>query len=47
MATWKNVGLYVILFVMGLETVPTQYYEAAKLEGMLPAGSSFTTLLYL
>ncbi len=33
MATWKNVGLYVILFLTGLQTVPTQYYEAAKMEG--------------
>jgi multiple sugar transport system permease protein len=33
MATWKNVGLYVILFLVGLQTVPGQYYEAAKLEG--------------
>ncbi len=33
MATWKNMGLYVILFLIGLQTVPTQYYEAAKLEG--------------
>ena len=36
MATWKNVGLYVILFLVGLQTVPTQYYEAAKLEGASP-----------
>jgi multiple sugar transport system permease protein len=33
MATWKNVGLYVILFLVGLQTVPRQYYEAADLEG--------------
>ena len=33
MATWKNVGLYVILFLVGLQTVPTHYYEAADLEG--------------
>ncbi|HEY4936387.1 MAG TPA: sugar ABC transporter permease [Puia sp.] len=33
MATWKNLGLYVILFLVGLQTVPVQYYEAAKLEG--------------
>jgi len=33
MATWKNVGLYVILFLVGLQTVPQQYYEAAELEG--------------
>ncbi|GAB3573257.1 sugar ABC transporter permease [Spirosoma luteolum] len=33
MATWKNVGLYVILFLVGLQSVPTQYYEAADMEG--------------
>lgn len=33
MATWKNVGLYVILFLVGLQTVPPQYYEAARMEG--------------
>lgn len=33
MATWKNVGLYVILFLVGLQTVPRAYYEAAEVEG--------------
>ena len=33
MATWKNVGLYVVLFLVGLQTVPSHYYEAADLEG--------------
>lgn len=33
MATWKNVGLYIILFLVGLQTVPKNYYEAADLEG--------------
>ena len=33
MATWKNVGLYVILFLIGLQTVPQEYYEASRLEG--------------
>ena len=33
MATWKNVGLYVILFLVGLQSVPSSYYEAAEVEG--------------
>ena len=33
MATWKNVGLYVVLFLAGLQSVPEHYYEAARLEG--------------
>lgn len=33
MATWKNVGLYVILFLVGLQSVPERYYEAADIEG--------------
>lgn len=33
MATWKNVGLYVILFLVGLQTVPKSYYEAAEIDG--------------
>lgn len=33
MATWKNVGLYVILFLVGLQTIPPAYYEAAEIEG--------------
>lgn len=33
MATWKNVGLYIVLFLVGLQTVPSHYYEAADIEG--------------
>jgi ABC-type sugar transport system permease subunit len=33
MATWKNVGFYIILFLTGLQTVPKTYYEAADMEG--------------
>jgi multiple sugar transport system permease protein len=33
MATWKNVGLYIILFLVGLQSVPRAYYEAASVEG--------------
>jgi len=33
MATWKNVGLYIVLFLVGLQNVPQHLYEAAELEG--------------
>lgn len=33
MATWKNVGLYVVLFLVGLQTVPQSQYEAASIDG--------------
>ncbi len=33
MATWKNVGFYVILFLTGLQNIPDSMYEVAYLEG--------------
>lgn len=33
MSAWKNVGLYIILFLIGLQSVPRTYYEAAEMEG--------------
>jgi multiple sugar transport system permease protein len=33
MATWKNVGLYVVLFLVGLQGVPAHFYEAADIDG--------------
>jgi len=33
MATWKNVGLYLILFLAGLQSVPAYMYEAADMDG--------------
>ncbi|UCH09187.1 MAG: sugar ABC transporter permease [Fidelibacterota bacterium] len=33
MATWKNVGLYVILLLAGLQSIPRQVYEAATIDG--------------
>ena len=32
-ATWKNVGLYIVLFLVGLQGVPRHLYEAADIEG--------------
>lgn len=33
MATWKNVGLYIVLFLVGLQGIPADLYEAAELDG--------------
>lgn len=33
MATWKNVGLYIILFLAGLQSIPSSLYEAADVDG--------------
>lgn len=36
MATWKNVGLYVVLFLVGLQGIPRHLYEAAEVDGATP-----------
>jgi len=33
MATWKNVGFYVILFLTGLQNIPESLYEVAETDG--------------
>lgn len=33
MATWKNIGFYVILFLAGILNIPAHLYEASKMEG--------------
>lgn len=33
MATWKNVGFYVILFLTGLQDIPESLYEVADTDG--------------
>ena len=33
MATWKNMGLYVILLLAGLQSIPKSVYEAATIDG--------------
>ena len=33
MATWKNMGLYVILVLAGLQSIPKSVYEAASIDG--------------
>jgi len=31
--TWKMVGYYMIIFLAGLQNIPPQYYEAARIDG--------------
>jgi len=33
MATWKNVGLYIVLFLAGLQSIPRELYEVAEIDG--------------
>jgi multiple sugar transport system permease protein len=33
MATWKNVGLYTVMFLAGLQAIPDEFYEAATIDG--------------
>ncbi len=36
MATWKNVGIYIVLFLAGLQTIPNELYDAASVDGATP-----------
>lgn len=36
MSTWKNVGIYVVLFLVGLQNIPRELYEAASIDGATP-----------
>ena len=33
MVVWQSVGFYMVLFVAGMQGIPTDYYEAAKIDG--------------
>ena len=37
MATWKNVGIYIVLFLAGLQNINRELYEAASIDGAGPA----------
>ena len=36
MAVWKNFGYNMIIFIAGLQTIPSMYYEAARMDGATP-----------
>jgi multiple sugar transport system permease protein len=33
MAVWKNLGFNMVIFLAGLQSIPTQLYEAAAIDG--------------
>jgi len=35
-ATWKGVAFWMLFLLAGLEDIPSQYYEAAKIDGAKP-----------
>ena len=35
-ATWKGVAFWMLFLLAGLEEIPTQYYEAAQIDGVKP-----------
>jgi multiple sugar transport system permease protein len=45
MATWKNVGIYIILFLAGLQNIPQELYEAASIDGARPLRQFFAITL--
>jgi len=45
MATWKNVGLYIVLFLAGLQSIPRDLYEVAEIDGASPLQQFFRITL--
>lgn len=45
---WKNIGYSMILFLTGLQSIPVEYYEAARIDGANRTKEFFRiTLVYL
>ena len=45
MATWKNVGIYIVLFLAGLQSIPQELYDAADVDGAPPVSKFFRITL--
>jgi N-acetylglucosamine transport system permease protein len=35
---WQSVGFYMVLFIAGMQSIPQDYFEAAKIDGASPWG---------
>jgi len=46
-AVWKAVGYYMVIFLAGLQGVPEEYYEAARMDGAGSLGTFFYITLPL
>jgi alpha-1,4-digalacturonate transport system permease protein len=44
---WSRVGFYMVLFISGLQSIPQDYYEAAKIDGASRLRSFFSVTLPL
>ena len=47
MATWKNVGIYIIMFLVGLQNIPIELYESSNLDGASKTQQFFSITLPL
>ncbi len=43
MAAWRNFGFLMVIFLAGLQAIPRELYEAARLDGAGRLGSSSAT----
>jgi N-acetylglucosamine transport system permease protein len=46
-AIWQAVGFYMVLFVSGMQGIPDEYYEAAKIDGANSAKQFFSITIPL
>ena len=45
MSTWKNVGIYIVFFLVGLQNIPKELYESASIDGATPIRQFFRITL--
>lgn len=47
MATWKNVGIYIIMFLVGLQNISAELYESSNMDGASRVQQFFSITLPL